>query len=182
MKNDSQMPCEFAPEIPEFKKLGRRHFPGVTAGEFWQILFTIENVGIGILHENSGPEGFPAAIRKIYKTPLTFWQAFSWADVKCGVLRHEPSGLCRPLIDNSLRDSIFVGPALQSFTPESAARACWQVLQAYCSELGVAPPCANFVNHVPGFVSRDQIKTLFMQWSEDKSAVAELFRTAYTET
>ena len=108
MDNAPEAIYSFAPELPEFEKLGRRFFPNVTVEEFWMILFTIEQGGLATVEELPWVEGIPAGFRTLFAAPLQFWEAFAWENVRCGLLRHNLTGFCRPVITDPEGDRPFV--------------------------------------------------------------------------
>jgi hypothetical protein len=185
MKNHTHITMDYSPEIREFKRLGRRHLPEVPSEDFWQILLTIEDAGGGwaeISEMFLGGKPVPMAFRNQDWASLKLWRAFTWEDVVVGVLRHPPTGLCRPLIVAKAYDNCpYVGPALKVFSAKMASLACLALLREACSQFG-APLTDSLSNYAFRYVKREDIKDAFKpHWQLDAKSLDDFFEDSYVE-
>jgi hypothetical protein len=175
------------PDIPELAKLGRQHFPDISTDEFWNILGVLCGEKISGKNEDGWAYAeellemtLPAEFRRIYQKPLELWEVFEWSEratIPVGVLRHAPSGLCRPAIFDSLDEHRFlVADPLKPFSRRAGALACLRLYQAFCTTYAI--PGADFINHQPKYLSKEEVKAVYLQGGYSEQD----FELAYSET
>jgi hypothetical protein len=188
MKNKAHI--EYAPEIPEFKGLGRKYFARHSANEFWGLLVCCAGMNAPRLREEISEhfkvwgEPVPKDFRYQDWAGLRLWKAFTWNDVVVGVLRHPGTGLCRPLITDGSGETggTSVGPALDTFTPKRGTTACLALFERFCGDYAVPCDIDEFWNYVPRFVTREQIKFVFRRYSGwEAKDFNKFFKSLYRE-
>jgi hypothetical protein len=174
--------------IPELKKLGKNFFPKMSVADFWEMLLWMlgnevygdEDDSWQALEEEIG-KSVPAGFRKIHQKPMKLWKAIECVNigsVTWGVLRHLPSGLCRPIQINM--EGCFIGPALPKFTAKAGAQAALKMLELQCKQFG--SPCAEITNYVPHLISREQIMAAYrLGWLDEKASLVAHFDESYSE-